>query len=353
MGKKKPSSSDAQLKLFSAIFTDIVTRDTQETMEVPFLSLSKKPRFTPINYTSNGVKVIVSGGEPYGIANIWDWDLIMWLLSQIRQALDFGEPISRKVRFSRRAFLKEARREVGGAQYGRLEKSIARLKNTTVTTTIRAPEGKTVMFNWIEYVEIDRDTDGYLQNVVVILPEWLFEAVCERKLILSIHKDYFLLTGGLERWLYRFVRKQAGNNKSGWTWKLRTLHERSGSLQRYSDFVGYIRKIASKQQLLDYKLNFFSKNKEYFLHAQRVFVKENVVTEVEVPPSRLVNFLSLKTTTYEKAKQIAPGYDIYALEDDWRKATAKNSLKLQNPDVAFLAWCKKVAERNPLYSSNR
>jgi plasmid replication initiation protein len=122
MDKRKPPSSDMQLKLFSAIFTDIATRDTQETMEVPFLSLSKKPRFTPINYSSNGVKVIVSGGEPYGIANIWDWDLIMWLLSQIRHALDRGEPTSRKIRFSRRAFLKEARREVGGAQYERLEK---------------------------------------------------------------------------------------------------------------------------------------------------------------------------------------------------------------------------------------
>ncbi|NEP62279.1 MAG: replication initiator protein A [Symploca sp. SIO2G7] len=350
MDKKKPSSSDMQLKLFSAIFTDIATRDMQETMEVPFLSLSKKPRFTPINYSSNGVKVIVSGGEPYGIANIWDWDLIMWLLSQIRQALDVGEPISRKIRFSRRAFLKEARREVGGAQYERFEKCIARLKNTTVTTSIRARKGKTVMFNWIEYVEIERDKDGYLQSVVVTLPEWLFEAVCERQLILSIHKDYFLLTGGLQRWLYRFVRKQAGNNRAGWNWKLRTLHERSGSLQRYSDFVGDVRKIVGKEQILDYKLDIFTRNKEYFLHAQRVFAPENKAYEVEVTSPRLVNFLSLKTTTYEKAKQIAPGYDIYALEDDWRKATVNNGIKLKDPDAAFLAWCRKVAQRNPLCS---
>ena len=353
MDKRKPPSSDMQLKLFSAIFTDIATRDTQETMEVPFLSLSKKPRFTPINYSSNGVKVIVSGGEPYGIANIWDWDLIMWLLSQIRHALDRGEPTSRKIRFSRRAFLKEARREVGGAQYERLEKSIARLKNTTVTTTIRAREGRTVMFNWIEYVEIERDKDGYLQSVVAILPEWLFEAVCERKLILSIHRDYFLLTGGLERWLYRFIRKQAGNNREGWNWKLRTLHERSGSLQRYSDFIIDIRKIVNKEQLLDYKLNTFTKNKEHFLHAQRVFVQGDNTIEIEAASPRLVTFLSLKTTTYEKAKQIAPGYDIYALEDDWRKATAKNGIKLQDPDTAFLAWCRKIGQTNPLRSSNR
>jgi plasmid replication initiation protein len=351
MGKRKSSSSDVQLKLFSAIFTDIATRDVQETMEVPFLSLSKKPRFAPINYSSNGVKVIVSGGEPYGIANIWDWDLIMWLLSQIRQAIDTGEPTSRKIRFSRRAFLKEARREVGGAQYERLEKSIARLKNTTVTTTIRAPEGKTVMFNWIEYVEIERDKDGYLQNVVVILPEWLFEAVCERQLILSIHKDYFLLTGGLERWLYRFIRKQAGSNPAGWNWKLRTLHKRSGSLQRYSDFVGYIRKIVNKKQLLDYQLEIYRKNNEYFLHAQRVLDPRNKTAEIISP--RMVNFLSLKTVTYEKAKEIAPGYDIYALEEDWRRTTQNNGLKLQNPDAAFLAWCKKVAERNPIRSLRR
>ena len=73
MATRKPPKDDAQLELFSAIFSDIVSRETQDTMEVPFLSLSKRPRSTPIRYSVNGVEVTVSGGEPQGIANIWDW----------------------------------------------------------------------------------------------------------------------------------------------------------------------------------------------------------------------------------------------------------------------------------------
>ena len=220
MSLRSPPSNDAQMGLFSAIFTDIAIRDAREAMEMPFLSLSKQPRFRPIHYTSRKVEVTVSGGPPYGIATIWDWDLIMWLLSQVRQAIDRGEPVSRKVVFHRYAFLKDARRAQGGSQYQRLEDAIARLKNTNIVTTIRATKRRTVMFSWIEYADIERDAQGNLARAIVVLPEWLFEAVSNRSLILSLHHDYFLLTGGIERWLYRFVRKGAGRNRGGWKWTM-------------------------------------------------------------------------------------------------------------------------------------
>jgi hypothetical protein len=52
MSLRRPSSTDTPLQLCSAIFTDVPLRDTQETMEVPFLSLSKRPRFEPIKFTT-------------------------------------------------------------------------------------------------------------------------------------------------------------------------------------------------------------------------------------------------------------------------------------------------------------
>lgn len=72
MSKRNFLPGGTQLELFSAIFTDIAIRDIQDVMEVPFLSLSKR-RFKAIRYSANGVEVIVTGGEPYGIATIWDW----------------------------------------------------------------------------------------------------------------------------------------------------------------------------------------------------------------------------------------------------------------------------------------
>ena len=344
MNTRKLPPNDAQIDLFSAVFTDISTRDAQDTMEVPFLSLSKKPRITPILYKSHTAEVTVTGGAPYGIATIWDWDLIMWLLSQIREALDRGEAASRKIRFHPYAFLKAARRTLGGVQYQRIDEAIKRLKNTTVVTTVRAKRGGTVMFSWLEYGELERDEKGRIRHATVVLPEWLFEAVSDKRLVLSMHQDYFLLTGGIERWLYRFIRKQAGSNKEGWGWYFRTLYERSGSVQRFSDFAIALRNIVEKKQLLEYALTVQEKSGQEFLHAKRV-VAQATPECIAVPEGAQARFLHLKTKTYEQAKQCAPGFDVYALEADWREATKKNGVEIRDPDSAFLAWCRRVKQR--------
>ena len=173
MVTRRAPDGEAQLDLFSAVFTDVLGRDAQDTMSIPFLSLSKKPRTTPIHYrdTSKQIEVTVTGGAPYGIANIYDWDLMMWLLAQIRAGLDTGEQVSRRVRFHRHAFLKDARRLPGGGQYRRLEDTITRLKNTNVRTTIRAANGRTEMFSWIENASIERDSRRRLAAVEVQLPD--------------------------------------------------------------------------------------------------------------------------------------------------------------------------------------
>lgn len=312
MPLRKPPHSHNQLELFSALFTDVASRDTQDTLEFPFLSLSKKPRFKPIEYTSpKGLRVLVSGGEPYGIANIWDWDLIIWLLSQVRAGIEKKECVSRKIRFSARSFLIAARRAAGGSEYTRLEASLKRLKSTNVETTIRAKNGKSVIFSWIEYLELVRDQKGRLKEVIVVIPEWLFEAVSTNSLILSLHPGYFLLTGGLERWLYRLVRKQAGNNYKGWEWKMRTLHERSGTTQRFSDFARDLRRVLEKKELLDYRVENFRRNGEEWVRAVRAELREKQTVVLKVNKADPINFLNLKTSTYEEAKKIAPGHDVY------------------------------------------
>jgi hypothetical protein len=50
----------------------------------------------------------------------------------------------------------------------------------------------------------------------------------------------------------------------------------------------------------------------------------------------------LKTETYEKAKQLAPRWDIYALEAAWKEWGQKQKdWPPKNPNAAFLGFCKK------------
>jgi hypothetical protein len=50
----------------------------------------------------------------------------------------------------------------------------------------------------------------------------------------------------------------------------------------------------------------------------------------------------LKTSTYERAKQVASGWDIYAMEAEWREwGMQQKDWPPQNPDGAFINFCKK------------
>ena len=48
------------------------------------------------------------------------------------------------------------------------------------------------------------------------MPDWFYTSVLDNALVLTIDRAYFDLTGGLERWLYRIVRKHAGSQPGGW-----------------------------------------------------------------------------------------------------------------------------------------
>ena len=49
----------------------------------------------------------------------------------------------------------------------------------------------------------------------------------------------------------------------------------------------------------------------------------------------------LQTATYERAKKVAPGWDIYELERQWREWIAKKKEPPKRPDAAFVAFCRK------------
>jgi plasmid replication initiation protein len=70
--------------------------------------------------------------------------------------------------------------------------------------------------------------------------------------VLTIHEDYFLLTGGIERWLYRVARKHAGQQEGGWQFTMRQLYEKSGSTSRFSDFAIDVRKVIDADSLPEY-----------------------------------------------------------------------------------------------------
>jgi plasmid replication initiation protein len=256
MVRRQSPLGEQQPDLFAASFADIPVRDQRDMMERPFFSLAKKPRLTPIEYRVGPVWVEVSANQQFGMATIWDADILIWASTQVTEALDRGLEPSRTIKFHPYQLLKAIRRTTGGADYTRLRAALERLTHTAVRTNIRA-EGKKkfASFHWLEsWTETIDEASGEPTGMTLTLPDWLYGGILERGGVLTIHEDYFLLTGGIERWLYRVARKHGGTQEAGWGFTMRQLFEKSGSAARFSDFAIDIRRVVELNQLPEYEL---------------------------------------------------------------------------------------------------
>ena len=139
--------------------------------------------------------------------------------------------------------------------YQRLKAALDRLQSTTVCTSIRQPaEGRRHRFSWINEWKERTDRNGRPDGIEMILPDCFYQAVLDDALILTIDRAYFNLAGGLERWLYRIVRKHGGSQRKGWRFDFRHLHQKSGALSPFKRFAFELRDIIRRQPLPGYRL---------------------------------------------------------------------------------------------------
>jgi plasmid replication initiation protein len=252
---QQPRSERARLDPFDALAGDVPPRDQRDLMERPFFSLAKAKRTAPILYTAGDTQVQVHGLPEHGIATIWDADVLIWAASHLVEALDRGLPTSRFFRFTPYQLLGAIGRGRGQRDYLLLKGALARLQSTVVRTTIRhGAHWRRQQFSWISEWEELTTWSGRVEGMEFVLPDWFYQGVLDRRLVLNVDPAHFRLTGGLERWLYRVARKHAGRQPGGWRFELRHLHAKSASLARFSDFALDMRRLVARQPLPGYAL---------------------------------------------------------------------------------------------------
>lgn len=253
--RRLPPSERDQLTLFRALPGDMRPRDAQDLMAYPFFSLSKSRRVVPIDFTAGPVRIQVEAVPEHGMATIWDADILIWAASQIVAARDRGLPTSRLIAATPHEILTFTGRGTGARDYQRLRAALDRLQSTTVATSLRQADGRRLhRFSWINEWKEGVHADGRSAGLDLILPDWFYGGVLCNALVLSIDPRYFRLTGGIERWLYRLVRKHGGAQRMGWRFELRHLYAKSGSHARYADFALDVRRLAQRQTLPGYRL---------------------------------------------------------------------------------------------------
>ncbi|MGE0776533.1 MAG: replication initiator protein A, partial [Sphingomonadaceae bacterium] len=249
------AGSDGQLDLFVGAGSNIAARDAQDLMAWPFFSLAKTKRVRPIDFRMGEVSILVEATAEHGMATIWDADVLIWVASQIVEARDCGRSTSRLIAATPHEILSFTRRGTGKASYERLKAGLDRLQSTTVATSIRQPhQRRRHRFSWINEWRECLDSSGRALGIEMIVPDWFYEGVLDAALVLTIDRAYFGLTGGLERWLYRIVRKHGGKQKGGWSFDVAHLHLKSGALSPLKRVAFELRDIVRRQPLPGYHL---------------------------------------------------------------------------------------------------
>jgi len=253
MSEARPAHT--QFDLFIPFVTDLPLRDQRETMERPFFSLAKRKRLKPIDYRSpdGSIWVHVEAVPSYGMATIWDADILIWAASALTERKNSRvNDIPRTLHFHPYDLLRTIRRRPGGREYDLLRGSLQRLQSTTISTNIRAHNNrKKRQFSWLEsWSEITSEDGQKVRGMSLTISDWLYEGILMDGGVLAIDPAYFAIRGGRERWLYRVGRKHAGGNDGlGFAISLPSLFEKAGAEGTYRRFKHEIKQIAERNEL--------------------------------------------------------------------------------------------------------
>lgn len=249
-----------QFDLFLPYLADLPLRDQREMMERPFFSLAKTKRVKAIDYTSPDGKlwVNVSSNPQFGMATIWDADILIYCASMLADMQRRGvNDIPRTLHIMPYDLLRAIGRPTTGRAYELLGQALDRLVSTTVKTNIRAENRREATFSWLDgWTQLVDERTERSRGMTLELSNWFWEGVLMKGGVLSIDRAYFDITGGRERWLYRVARKHAGGaGEGGFAISMPTLFEKSGAEGPYRRFKFEIIKIAAKNALPGYQLS--------------------------------------------------------------------------------------------------
>jgi plasmid replication initiation protein len=365
-----------QFDLFLPTIVDLKFRDQKDTMERPFFSLSKSKRMKPIEYVNenDGIFVTVQPHQDYGMATIWDADILIWAASVLWDMKNRGtNDIPRELKFQPHDLLKAIGRSAGGKDYIQLRSGLQRLKFTAITTNMRAKRAqKNTYFSWIdEFNELIDAQTKESKGMSIILSDWFYRGVTEEGGVLSIDPAYFSISGGRERWLYRVARKHAGGNgPNGFAISMPVLFDKSGAEGTYRRFKFEILRIIARNDLPGFSLavqtgaegeplvhmvkreHIGEGGHQEWVPATKAQPRPKPVQPINNTPDSELPLLSpiirtLSERTIISIRNECPGWDIYALQasfNEWLDADISRTPN--NYEAAFQGFVRRHHARN-------
>jgi len=324
--------------------TEASPKDDMASMEHPIFSLSSRPDMRELEYEHAGQRLrVVPSGK--GLATILDKDILLYCISKLVHDLNRGIDVGPTVELTAHEVMVGTNWRTTAASYQRFEDALVRLRGTTIVTDIRTgAEVQTRGFGLIEAFEIDRRDEGgalspfgRMTKVRVTVSDWTLRAIKGME-VLSISGDYFRLRRPLERRIYEIARKHVGEQERPFVIRVETLQKKVGSNSPLKKFRYFLREIIADGHVPDYDLAF---------DGERVIMTRKGRGRMAGLPLFEAT-LELSEDGRARGRAAAPGYDIHALESEWRAFAMGQGTLPRDPDAAFVGFCRKRHARTPI-----
>src|ERR1700678_460833 len=291
--------------LFICDVLDAIPKDDMASMEHPIFSLATKADTRVLRYEHKDVVVEIAPSVR-GLATIYDKDILIYCISQLMAKKNAGEPLAQTLNLNAHDLLVWTNRETSGDAYRRLKEAFERLSGTRITTNIKANgEEITEGFGLIESWRIVRKTkSGRMSELKVRLSDWVYRII-QGSEVLTLSRDYFRLRKPIDRRIYELARKHCGEQDE-WKISLEVLRKKTGASSHAREFKSMVRDLVQHDHLPDYRVT---------LENDMVIFRNRMSNQ---PKPADVRYPVLDPETYHFAKQVAPGYDVYWLEGEWR-----------------------------------
>jgi len=280
---REAPAGDGQLSLFVPVIYDAPLKDDVNLMDVAPFTISKNRRNAGIRYELNDCIITVDGSAEHGLATVFDYDIFLHMMSYLAEETRryrIEESKGRRPDLPPRVYRPSAahiltfcRRSSGGKQYKSLEAALDRLAGTRVKIVPLYGGKRREIVNVPlidKYRVVSQTSNGHIDHVEIYIPSWVYDSVVREKgapQILTLNPDYFLISLGLGRMVYRLARRAAGRGEARYS--IEEVHKRSGSPQALPQFTQMLKQLVANSNTVpfpDYDLKLVEGRNGQLLH---------------------------------------------------------------------------------------
>lgn len=265
VGEHEPQQGD----LFRCEVANLPVKEDLAGMEYPIFSLSKNKDLETREFR-RGNRVIKLIPSSVGAPTVFDKDLLLYIATQLAEAVNKGLPTSPVLEINTSDFLLKTQRGDGRASFERIMDMLHRLRGAILDTNIETGGVVTTEpFSLIkDYKVISQktrmiETKGRrgksetreVQRVIkfyVEISDWMYRALTNLE-VLTLDSKYFELTRSIDRRLYEIARKHCGNQPL-WKIDIDLLATKVGTRVTRAKFRDELRQAIRTDVLPEYRL---------------------------------------------------------------------------------------------------